>query len=168
MARKISKHYQEYKDLGHYAIQEFMEHERAQELIDTGQAMKFLSGIMWRSWYSSTSRYHTIYREKGRTEKWDSIFDSTWDDIIPEEDQYDYERDLAIDAINGILDDMVGDSIEHWFRSTLFRMYLDTPNYSELARRTSIPRTSISKAVDEARDYIKKRLKEAGIDYDFT
>lgn len=168
MARKVSKHYKDYEDLGHYALEEFMQHERAQELVDSGRAMQFISGIMWRSWYSSTSRYHTLYREKGRMEKWGSIFDATWDQITPEDVAYDYEKDQAIDAINGILDDMVGDSIEHWFRSTLFRMYLDMPNYSELSRRTGIPRTSISKAVDEARDYIKKRLKDAGIDYDFT
>lgn len=164
MARKISKHYQDYKDLGHYAIQEFMEHERAQELVDNNQAMKFLSGIMWRSWYSSTSRYHTIYRDKGRMEPCETIYD----DALPPVEDYDYDKDLVIDAINGILDDMVSDKVEVWFRSTLFRMYLETPNYSELSRKTGIPRTSISKAVDETKEYVKKRLKDAGIDYDFT
>ena len=61
---------------------------------------------------------------------------------------------------------MKAESIELWFRSTLFEMYLKEPNYSELARQTQIPRTSISKAVDEARDYIKQVLNNNNINYE--
>jgi len=43
-------------------------------------------------------------------------------------------------------------------------MWLDEPNYSELSRKTGIPRTSISQAVNEAIDYIKTRVND-GTDY---
>jgi protoheme ferro-lyase len=71
-------------------------------------------------------------------------------------DIYDFELDVATEAIQGILEDMKAESIELWFRSTLFEMYIKEPNYSELARQTQIPRTSISKAVEEAKAYIKQ------------
>jgi len=68
---------------------------------------------------------------------------------------YDYELDITIESIQGILEDMKADCIELWFRAVLFEMYVKEPNYSELARQTGIPRTSISKAVEEAKAYIK-------------
>ena len=62
MAQKICKGNHEWEEVAHYAIAEFMEHERGQELVDAGKAMQFLSGIIWRSYNSSTSQYNTLYR----------------------------------------------------------------------------------------------------------
>ena len=162
MARKISKHYQDYKDLGHYAIQEFMEHERAQELVDSNQAMRFLSGIMWRSWYSSTSKYHTIYRDKGRMEPCETIYD----DALPPVEDYDWNQDIVVEAIQGIIEDMHAEKNAIWYRVVLFQMWLDEPNISELSRQTGIPRNSINNAVEEAKRFIKQQLKNQNISYD--
>ena len=41
-------------------------------------------------------------------------------------------------------------------------------NFSELSRQTKIPRTSIAKAVEEARTYIQQQLKNNNIDYGNT
>lgn len=161
MARKICRSSPESEEVAHFAISEFIEHERGQELVDSGRAMNFLSGIIHRSFHSSTSKYHTVYRQKGRMHGFPDWYES------PEADsEYDYEKDIAIEAIQGVLEDMKAESIELWFRSTLFEMYLKEPNYSELARQTQIPRTSISKAVDEARDYIKQVLNNNNINYE--
>lgn len=158
MAKKICKGSVEANDVAHFAITEFMEHERGQELVEAGKAMQFLSGIIWRSFWSSTSRYHTLYREKGRTGYLPETIE-----IMQDDNPYDYEQDLATEAISGVLEDMKADSIELWFRATLFEMWVKEPNYSELARQTKIPRTSISKAVDEAREYIQQTLKNNNI-----
>ncbi len=48
----------------------------------------------------------------------------------------------------------------------LFRMYMKENNFSELSRQTKIPRTSIAKAVEEARAYIKQQLKINNINYE--
>ena len=161
MARKICRSRPESEEVAHFAISEFIEHERGQELVDSGRAMNFLSGIIHRSFHSSTSKYHTVYRQKGRMHGFPDWYES------PEADsEYDYDKDIAIEAIQGVLEDMKAESIELWFRSTLFEMYLQEPNYSELARQTQIPRTSISKAVDEARDYIKQVLNNNNINYE--
>jgi|TARA_R110000744_G_scaffold187966_1_gene307296 DNA-directed RNA polymerase specialized sigma24 family protein len=124
--------------------------------------MSYLSGAIWRSFNSSTSPYHTIYREKGRTHSLKEGFDHGEYDS-----EYDFERDRITEEIEGILTDMEVDTIETWFQSTLFKMYIQTGNYSEIARKTKIPRTSISHAVNEARDYIQQTLKERGIEWNY-
>ena len=161
MAKKICRSHKESEEVAHFAISEFIEHERGQELVDTGRAMNFLSGIIHRSFHSSTSKYHTIYRQKGRMHELPVDYDN-----IQSDDEYDWDQDMATEAIQGILEDMKSDTIELWFRAALFEMYIKEPNFSELARQTKIPRTSISKAVEEAREYIKITLHNNKINYE--
>lgn len=161
MAQKICKGSSESLDVAHFAIESFMQHERGQELVDAGKAMNFLSGIIHRSFHSSTSQYHTIYRQKGRVHGFNDYTQIEQPDI-----EYNHDKDIAIEAIQGIIEDMKADSIELWFRATLFEMWIDTPNFSEISRRTKIPRTSISQAVDEAREYIQYKIKINNIDYE--
>jgi len=173
LARKITKTSDRnvYEELAHYALESFIKHERAEELIEKKQAMLFLSGIMYRSWYSSTSPYHkerTGYRKEvelypdvigvGGIELYvnKSHTQNVWNHY---EDEYDYETDELIESIQGIMEDMESDTVEQWFRVVLFKMWLDQPNYSELERMTHIPRTSISQAVKECKEYIKQRIE---------
>ena len=83
-----------------------------------------------------------------------------------DDSEYNYEQDNATEAIAGILEDMEAGSIETWFRATLFKMYMKESNCSELARQTKIPRTSIAKAIEEARTYIQEQLKNNNINYE--
>ena len=161
MAKKICKGSQESEDVAHFAITSFMEHERGQELVDAKRGMQFLSGIIWRSFNSSTSEYHSIYRQKGRMHSLDSTY------LEQPDIDYDLNQDLVVEAIQGILEDMEADRTDLWYRATLLQMYLQNPNYSDLARKTKIPRNSISHAVEEAKTYIKEQLKIQGIHYDF-
>jgi len=161
MSKKICRSSQESEEVAHFAIAEFMEHERAQELVDAGRAMNFLSGIIHRSFHSSTSKYHTIYRQKGRMHGLPQSHDNIQDDNI-----YDLEQDIATEAIQGILEDMKADTIELWFRAVLFEMWIKEPNFSELSRQTKIPRTSIAKAVEEAKAYIQLTLQNNNIFYE--
>jgi len=153
MSKKICKSNPEFEDVAHFAIESFMQHERGQELVDAGRAMNFLSGIMHRSFHSSTSQYHTLYRQKGRMHSLPQSYDNRVDD-----NTYDHDIDTMLEAVQGVLEDMKADGIDLWFRATLLEMYIKTPNYSEIARVTKIPRTSISVAVEEAKDYIRERL----------
>ncbi len=161
MSKKICRGSNESLDVAHFAITEFMEHERGQELVDSGKGMQFISGIIWRSFNSSTSAYHTVYRQKGKVFGLHEYYDAPTDI-----DNYDYEGDLVIEAIQGILEDMAADKSDLWYRAQLFKMWIETPNYSELSRRTGIPRTSISQGVEEAKTYIRQQLINRGIDYE--
>lgn len=160
MAKKICKGSHEYEDVAHFAIESFMHHERGQELVDGGRAMNFLSGIIWRSFNSSTSEYHSLYRQKNR------VHELTDKHMQKADTEYDHEADEVIGAIQGILEDMEAHGTELWYRATLFQMWLANPNYSQLARQTKIPRNSISHAVEEAKQYIRQQLKLQGIDYE--
>ena len=161
MSKKICRSSPESEEVAHFAIAEFMEHERAQELVDAGRAMNFLSGIIHRSFHSSTSKYHTIYRQKNRMHGLPQSHDNIQDDNI-----YDWEQDIATEVIQGILEDMKADTIELWFRAVLFEMWIKEPNFSELSRQTKIPRTSIAKAVEEAKAYIQLTLQNNNIYYE--
>ncbi len=157
MAWRICKS-PEAEDVAHYAIESFMTHKRGQELVDKGQGMLFLSGIIHRSFHSGTSPYHKLYRQSGRVH---SLHDKTAEARVDEE--YDIEIDYTIEAIQGILEDMESDTVEMWYRAKLFSMWLENSNYSDLSRITGIPRTSISQAVNECKDYIKNRIEKHGI-----
>ena len=162
MAKKICKSSVEYEDVAHFAIEQFMTHERGQELVDAGRGMNFLSGIMWRSFNSSTSQYHTVYRQKGRMHSLTPAADNMQDNNI-----YDHERDTVTGVIQGILEDMQQDREgELYIRSMLFQMWIKESNFSELSRITHIPRTSIAQYVSDAKSYIQQKLKEEGIDYE--
>lgn len=158
MSQKITKGSIEWEDVCHYTIEKFLEHPRAEELVVKGEAMRFMSGMMHRSFHSSTSPYHTLYRQKGRmhTLKQSTEEEREWTD-------YDYNSDLVVGAIEGILEEMEAENQEQWYQARLFRMYLEEPNYSELSRRTNIPRTSISQAVQDCKDFIIKQLKNRNI-----
>jgi len=154
MSKRICKS-QEAEDVAHYAIEQFMLHKRGQEIVDKGQGMLFLSGIIHRSFHSGTSPYHKLYRQSGRVHE---LHDKTAERIADED--YDVEWDLTIESIQGIMEDMEADTIEQWFRVVLFKMWLEQPNYSELSRITKIPRTSISQAVNECKEYIKTKIEQ--------
>ena len=61
MSKKICKSNPQYEDVGHFAIEQFMQHERGQELVDGNKGMQFLSGIIWRSFHSLNQIPHSIF-----------------------------------------------------------------------------------------------------------
>ena len=158
MSQRICKFSHEYEEVGHYVISKFIEHKRAVELIEKGEAMKFLSGMIHLSFHSSTSPYHTLYRQKGRMH---SLYPETAEKQVDE--VYDEDTDMLTEAIQGLLEEMQAEGVEQWYRSMLFMMWADNPNYSDLERQTKIPRTSISQAVQECKEYIKQELNNRGI-----
>ncbi len=159
MAKRICKGSHESEDVASHCMLAFIQHERAKELIEANEAMKFLSGMIWRSYHSATSPYHKLYRQSGRVHE---LYDHTINNRKDEE--YDTETDLRIEAIQGLIEEMEAEGVDQWFRATLFKMWLEEPNYSELSRVTHIPRTSISQAVKECREYIQQTLKQRGIE----
>lgn len=175
MSKKICKSNPAWEDVAHFCIIKFTEHERAQELVDTGMAMKFLSGMMYRSYWSQTSQYYKEYCEKGRMvyNGWSKPENAYIDDI--QDTPYDQSKDDAIEAILGIIEDMKHTDGEGgnrdkklWEIATYLEQWAHAPNFSELSRKTGVPRTTMSQGVREAIGYIKQVLKNNNIDYDPT
>ena len=122
--------------------------------------MKFLSGMIHRSFHSSTSPYHTLYRQKGK------VHTQTYP-IDKEDITYNHEQDMATEAIQGILEEMkISGDTNIWYMAVLFEMWMNNPNYSQLSRTTKIPRTSISQAVQECIVYVKQELKNRNLNFD--
>ena len=86
------------------------------------------------------------------------------DDDNRQAEEYNYEMDRQVTAIEGILEEMLIDSdVELWYQAKLFKMWMENQNYSDLARETGIPRTSISQAVNQCKDYIREQLNKRDI-----
>lgn len=166
MAKRICKGSPEHEDVAHHVIESFMQSKKAEGLIERGEAMKFMSGMIHLSFHSSTSPYYKIYRQKGKIHELYETnqkqhYNTAWDEY---DDEYNYEKDIAIEATRSILEEMQGEGVEQWYRSVLFSMWLENSNYSELERKTEIPRSSISQAVNECKEYIRQELKNRNIE----
>ena len=155
MSKKICRSHRDYLEVAHFVIEKLYENKNAEDIINRGEGMKYVSGMIHLNFHSNTSQFHKYWRQSGRV--WAS--DVVYKGKDREDGEYDYETDKLIMMIETLLEEMEGDNIDRWYKSVLFRMYVDCQNYSELERRTGIPRTSISQAVRECREYIKNKLK---------
>jgi hypothetical protein len=169
MSKKICKSNSEWEDVAHFCIIKFTEHERAQELIQAGEAMRFMSGMIHRSFWSNTSQYYTEYHQKGRMEPCHTIYD----DALGQVEEFDMEKEIAIEAILGQIEDMKhtdgeggNRDIKLYEMAELLQQWSETPNFSELSRKTKIPRTAIAHSVKSAIEYIQYQLKQNNIRYD--
>lgn len=136
------------EDLAHYVIEVFLVHKNREAIVEDGGARWFIVRTMMNAYRSSTSEYHTIYREKGRSRSLTGFEDQP-------ETVYDHDIDVEIERCEAALNaGLASKDPALWYRAQLFKLYLQTPNYSELARQTGIARTSISQAVNEMREWI--------------
>lgn len=158
MSKRVCKGQHDWEEVAHYVIADFLENPKAEALIASGDGMSYLSGVIWRSVHSSTSPYHKVFRQSGRVFGMHESYDKPDDNI-----EYDFERDNITEEIYGILTDLEAEGLENWYMATLFKMYTKVGNYSEIARKTGIPRNSISQTVNQCKDYIQQTLKNRGI-----
>lgn len=142
-----------YEDFVHEMILIFLQHPKAQELVDKGEARYYLTRIALNQWRSSTSPW--AKREFSHT--WEVLFD----DFEIELDEYSLEDDALIELMVGILDDMHLGDIEDYYMSMVVMVYQElNGNFSEMSRRLDIPRTSLSKVYKEAIKTIETRLQQ--------
>jgi len=174
-AKNIAKGDPLYEELCHYSIEQFMQHKRYIQICEKdaleptyGHCRGFILAIMRNSWIGKKSHFSRIHKSHradiGHRKR--NITETRFNNLLEAQDieEYDFEQDFLIESIEGILEEMdISHDSKLWYNSRLFQMYLQTPNYSELSRRTDIPRTSISNAVDEAKEYILQELKARDI-----
>lgn len=157
-ARNAAQGKQDWDDLAHYAIATFLEHPKANELVERGEARWFIVRILLNSSRGAKSEFYRLYRPK-----WDSLPDAYMN--VQDED-YDKDIDLITETINGILDDLKHGDPDQWYMATVFELCIkqDRVNFSKIARETGIPRTSISNAYYQTIEYVKQKLQEYGYD----
>lgn len=151
-AKNICKS-KEWEDVLSYSLEVFLLHEKRDQIIETGGAMWFLVRTMMNSYRSSTSAYHTLHREKNR---FNSLEGLDTPDVTGEA----AELEELIQRIEVLIEQgLESRDPATWYRIKLLKLYIETPNYSKLARQIGIPRTSISQAVNEAREWIQDNLQ---------
>ena len=142
-----------FDDFVHEIIIIFLEHDKAQELVDRNEARWFIVRIALNQWRSTTSPW--AKQEFSHT--WEVLFDS----FELEEDQYNVEDDALMELMVGILDEMHLGEIEEYYMSMVVMVYHElNGNFSEMSRRLGIPRTSLSKVYKEAIRTIHSRLQQ--------
>jgi len=173
-ARNMCKNDALTEELAHYSIEKLLTNKRYPEILDKhnadpdfGHLRGFILAIMRNSWYGKKSEFRRVnanHRADIGSRK-RVVTDDKWERLtedVPNED-YDHETDFLVEAIEGLMEEMELDQEGLWYRARLLKLWLATPNFSELSRVTDIPRTSISKAVDEAKAYIIEELKNRNI-----
>lgn len=168
-AKNITKSDELSYELAHYGIEKLLTHKRYEEILAKhnadpkfGHLRAFLLAIMRNSWIGSKSEFSRIHKahraDVGHRKR--IITDEHFDRLTNQPDQpYDEDIDFQTEAIVGILEEMELDVEGRlWYNAKLFQMYLETPNFSELSRRTDIPRMSIANAVEECRQYVKEQM----------
>lgn len=137
---KITGNHELGLDLLHYAIEEMSHKDNLQAILDSGGGRFYLVRIMMVQWRSQTGPF---YRQ----------FVKSNDELNAFEPADEAPEPLDIDRVNAILDGLP------WYDKNLFLLYTEKGlNYSELARETQIPRTSIGLTVNRVRKHIKKNL----------
>lgn len=171
-SKNIAKGDQLAEDLAHYAIWQMLEHPKREALAmrerDFPNTMKaFMLTIIRNSWIgpkSPFSRTEKLHRADIGMIKRTIHSDAFWDSLeLTNEEEYDHHQDVLIEAVQDILNQMDSNEGKLWYNARLFKMWIECKNFSELSRITSIPRTSISKAVEEAKQYIKDELNNRNL-----
>lgn len=159
-AKNASQGKSDYEDLAHYAITIFLEHTKADELVERGEARWFIVRILLNSSRGVKSEYYRLYRPKH-----DSLPDHTLD---TPDTPYNFAIDTIVEHISGVLEDLKHGDAEEWFNATCFELCMrqEKLNFSKLARETGIPRTSIANAYYTTIEYVKLKLKDYGFNID--
>ena len=131
-----------YEDFIHEVIMIFLQHDKAQDAIDSGTARFFLARIGLNQWRSNTSPFHYQYR--------DSFLDfpDNWEEEIEQNEEYDNTEDIMIDIImNGLEEMYQGTPAERYEAIMLMMYYANGANYSAVGRQLNMPHTTIRKIV---------------------
>jgi DNA-directed RNA polymerase specialized sigma24 family protein len=149
--RNITKN-GDWEDLCHYVIEVFLSHARVEEIVNSGGAVYWIVRTAMNSYRSHTSAYHKLYREKNKNI---SLTGFDTPDVTPCAEELE-ELIQQIEALINL--GLESRDPATWYRIKLLKLYIETPNYSKLARQIGIPRTSISQAVNEARNWVQDNL----------
>ena len=150
-AKNVSRGHQLWQDLLNHVILDFLEKDKAPEIVHDGYAQFYIVRMMITQWRSQTSPFYKKWKDSPKTSVEDSQLAQWYH-------QPDEEVDWNMDKINLILDHMEEDKEEAgWYHKKLIDLYAETPNYKRLAEMTGISRTSITKSIKRAQADVKKK-----------
>jgi hypothetical protein len=136
-------------ELLNYSVLQLLEHNKREEIIESGFGVFWIIRVMTNSIYSNTSQFHKMMRNDC-----DVLNQDIEDEVVDKQG----EEDLLND-IEDILLKIENNKIEGWYIANIFKLYIENPNYNHISRETGIPRKSITNAVKTCRALILQELK---------
>lgn len=150
-----------FEDFVHEVIITFLEHDKAQQAVDTGTARFFIARIGLNMFRSRTSTLHYKYRDsfKDAPEDWDAVLTDTYDE------QYDYEQDAMIEVVLSALDELYAGNKWDRYEAMIVMIYHTMgDNYSEVGRRLEMNRATVRKVyvrgITKLKTIIDRRLND--------
>ena len=138
------------QDLIHDIIITFMEHPKAEQLIEDDEARWFIVRIALNQSRSVTSSHYKTYKQNPINEFDDTLYE------VQEED-YDLIRDNQIETLLNCLDEMYNGNNKERYYVMLILLYSTIENFSEISRRINIPRTTVSKNYKDGLEILKEK-----------
>jgi DNA-directed RNA polymerase specialized sigma24 family protein len=122
-----------------------MNESRLVDMHKNGFLKYYLVRTMLTMIKSDRSTFHTKFRR---------LFHEIGSGIIDKPDQVnDNNEDLHV-RIEKTMKQL------HWYENSIFNLYAENKNISELSRQTAIPYRSLSKTISDTRKKIKQKMKE--------
>lgn len=139
------------EDLFHEVLMIFIQHPKAEQLIENDQARWFLVRIALNQSRSTSSDHYKLYKKNKSFE-----FIEDRGDFI--EKEYDHEKDALIEDVLEVLDDMYRGTNRERYYVMLILLYFTLNNFAEMSRRLKIPRSTIKKNFKEGLEYIRIKM----------
>ena len=136
-------------DLFHDILIAFMEHPRAEEIITDGNARWFLVRMTLNQSRSSTSQHFKRYKKYN--------YELDENTIEEEQEEYDLTKDMEIETLLNCLDEMYKGNNRERYYAMIILLYMTLENFSEVSRRTGIPRTTVSMNYKEGLVILKEK-----------
>jgi hypothetical protein len=112
--------------------------EKLIDIYNKGYYKWFLVKTLTNQFNSNSSPFNKKYRPKDI------------DYIIT--DSYDHSIDIMIDKVNNKLNQL------HWYDRELFKAYIESGSYRKLSKQTDIPFNSISRTINNVKNYIRNNF----------
>ena len=140
-----------YEDLIHEVIMIFLEHDKAQDAVDTGTVRFFLTRIALNQFRSSTSPFHYQYRNSYLD------FPDGWEEGLGANDEYDPTTDTQMDLVLDGLDSLYQGTEADRYEAIMVIMYYSMgANYSAVGRKLDMQHTTVRKLVLRGLTKLKK------------
>lgn len=141
------------EDFIHEVILIFLQDEKADELIERGEARWYIVRIGLNQWRSRTSDFHKTYRPP---------FNEFLDNVNSYIDrEYNEELDLSIETLLSTLQELYEGTDREKYYSLIILFYITIgKNFSEISRRLDIPRNTISVNFRDGIKVLKEKYEE--------
>jgi DNA-directed RNA polymerase specialized sigma24 family protein len=138
------------EDLFHEVLMIFIQHPKAEQLIENNEARWFIVRVALNQSRSKSSDHYKLYKKQHLVE-YKEISEIK---VV----EYDLDKDNQIENVLNILDEMYKGTNRERYYVMLILLYFTLGNFAEMSRRLNIPRTTIKKNFKEGLEHIKSKM----------